>query len=164
MLVLLLLGSIASFLKVGVDGETGVIGEVGDGNVKFVNPASLGEDGKTSLGDAFLVVGERLSGGRSKCEMSRGDVEVFIEKSRVDVFEDAVVEVSDCVEEDVRARRRRASGIVIWLAFLEDDYISWGVDGVFARIVLVTLVANDTRRIALTSGSEVWFGDLTDFW
>ena len=84
--------------------------------MELVNPASLGEDGKTSRGEVLRCVGERERRGRSNAEISRGGVEVFIEKSRVDVFEEVVVEdmveLSDCVEEEVRTRRMRAKGIV----------------------------------------------------
>lgn len=121
MLVLLdvLLCLISCFLNVCLSVSTGVTVAVGDGYVAFVKfgkPASLGEEGKTSLGDGFLVVGDFERRGRSKYEISRGEVEVFMLKSRVEVFEEVVVEEvvdwSEFVDEDVRARRRRASGIL----------------------------------------------------
>lgn len=83
---------ISCFLKVPLSTPTGVKVAVGVGNVEFVNPASLGEDGKTSLGEVFRCVGDFERSGRSKYEMSRGEVEVFIEKSNVDVFEEDVAE------------------------------------------------------------------------
>lgn len=119
-----LLCFISCFLKVvldGLDGEIGLTVAVGEGNVVFVKfgkPASFGLEGKTSLGDRFLVVGDFESNGRSKYEISRGEVDVFIGKSRVDVFEEVVVEdvveSEELVEEEVSARRRRARGIVSW--------------------------------------------------
>lgn len=71
MLVLLdvLLCLISCFVKPGVLGVTGVTGvssEGGEGNAEFVNPASWGEEGKTSRGEGLRVVGERERRGRSK--------------------------------------------------------------------------------------------------
>lgn len=93
-LLLVLLCFISCFLKVvlGLEGDTGETVAVGDGKVAFVNPASFGDEGKTSLGEGFLVVGDFDSNGRSKYEISRGEVEVFIEKSNVEVLEEVVVE------------------------------------------------------------------------
>ena len=109
-LLLVRLCLVSCFLKLGAGARHGA------GNVELVKPASLGEDGKTSLGELLRWVGERERRGRSNVDISRGEVEVFIEKSRVDVFEevdvDDVIEVSDCVEEDVRTRRMRAKGIL----------------------------------------------------
>ena len=108
-------------------GEDGV-GD-GEGNVEFVNPASRGEEGKTSRGEALCVLGERERSGRSRGEMlrgemsrgemSRGEVAVFMEGERMEVVLEVVMQdvvdevvVEEEVEEDVNARRRRASGIV----------------------------------------------------
>ena len=57
---------ISCFLNVCLSVSTGVTVAVGDVNVVFVNPASFGDDGKTSLGFEFLVVGDLESNGRSK--------------------------------------------------------------------------------------------------
>ena len=93
--------------------------------MEVVNPASFGDEGKTSLGEGLRVVGEWERGGRSKYEMSPGEVEVIIEKSRVEVLEEVVVEdvaeAPELVEEEVSARRRRARGIVLFEDSIESS-------------------------------------------